>query len=315
MAERRIIALYQRTALRKVWTIQPVIERGDVMTTLTVLCNVICRELSLVKNQTVLFQLAVRFTCTEIYNSPGVRADDLVSQIKRYLKCRYEREDTKPFESLHKEFYKNLTQCSHLYGSMELKAEAFGEISPNVNKIIRGKRGIPQYWVKEYRESNGNIERMAERLYWFLQYLSVYYGNYMIRNEQITKDATDLTDYYILNDEKAEKANRTIKQYLQVVFRYKPKYCNYKVDLWTIAVVIVLSIVKQYNENGKCADSDINYAKEILRMIKKEEYEYLFQRECNKANAFMQAYFAHNGEISFQDVIRQYQQVLKVGML
>lgn len=285
------------------------------MTTLTVLSNVICRELSLVKNQTVLFQLAVRFTCTEIYNSPGVRTDNLVSQVKHYLKCRYEGEDTKLFEPLHKEIYKNLTQCSHLYGGMELKAEAFGEISPNVNKIIRGKRGIPQYWVKEYRESNGNIERMAERLYWFLQYTGVYYGNYMIRNETVAKDATGLTDYYVLNDKKTEKANRAIQQYLQVVFRYKPKYCIYKVDLWTIAVVMVLSIVKQYNENGKHADDTINYAKEILKMIKKEEYEYLFQRECNKANALMQAYFAHDREISFQDVIRQYQQALKVGML
>lgn len=282
------------------------------MTTLNILCNVICRELSLVKNQTVLFQLAVRFTCTEIYNSPGVQTDNLVRRIKCYLKCCYNQEDTRPFETLHREIYKNLTQCSHLYEDMELKAEAFGEISPNVNKIIRGKRGIPRYWVKEYRESSGNIERMAERLYWFLQYIGVYYGNYMIRNDQVTENATGLTDYYILNDEKKERANRVIKQYLCDIFRYKPEHCNYKVDLWTIAVVIVVSLVKQHNENMTYKEATVNYAEKMRRMIKKEEYEYLFQIECSKANTLMQAYFAQDGEVSFQDVIRQYQQALEI---
>lgn len=282
------------------------------MTTFTALCNVICRELSLVKNQTVLFQLAVRFTCTEIYNSPGVRTDNLVSQIRCYLKCRYDQEDTEFFEPLHKEIYQNLTQCSHLYGDMELKAEAFGEICPNINKIIRGKRGIPQYWIKEYRESDRNMERMAERLYWFMQYIGVYYGNYMIKNEQLTKNSAGLTDYYVLNDETKKQANRAIKQYLYDIFRYQSEHGNDTADLWIIAVVIVVSIVKHYDENNICTEDSIDYVEEMLRMIKREEYEHLFQRECGKANELMQAYFAQKGEISFQDVIRQYQQALRI---
>lgn len=284
------------------------------MTTLTVLCNVICRELSLVKNQAVLFQLAVRFTCTEIYNSPGVQTDSLVNQIRCYLKCRYHREDARLFESLHKEIYQNLTQSSY-HKDMKLKAEAFGEISPNINKIIRGKRGIPRYWEKEYRESNGNIGQMVERLYWFLQYIGVFYGNYMKRNERITKNAAGLVDYFILNDEKRERTNSVIKQYLYDIFGLKSEYCNYKVDLWVIAVVIVVSIVKQYKENHNDTSDAFNYIEILKKMIKKEDYEYLFRIECDKANELMEAYFAHVEEVSFQDVIQQYQQALKIGML
>lgn len=284
------------------------------MTTLTVLSNAVCRELSLLNNQTVLMQLAIRFTCENIYNCPGVRTDDLVYGIQNYLKCLYAGNETGLFDALHRNIYENLTQCTNEYVKMELKAEDFGGISPNINKIIRGKRGIPQYWIKEYQESGEKVERMAERLYWFLQYIGVYYGDYMVKNESAKENAAGLMDYYVMKEEKAKKANVVMRKYLISMFSHEWKYYDFEVDLWTVAVVIAESVAKQYKENQTDMENACDHGENILKLIKvrRSGKELSFARECNKANALMDAYFSREGNISFQDVVRQYQKALKI---
>ena len=195
------------------------------MIPLAELSKIICKDIMLVPNQAVLYQIIIKFACSGLQPDYGcIHTDTLIDQMKEYLRCCYYERDVSEFENFHQMVYSILMEypCEREEflgsGKMELlKRGRINAIRPNINKVIQGIRSFPRYWVKEYKQNREHKERMVERIFWSFQYIGVYYEGNLVKNDKITH-TEEFCNYYKISEEVVRKSTKVVQDYMYRVF-------------------------------------------------------------------------------------------------
>ena len=133
-------------------------------------------DIKIFPNQTVMYQVLIAL----VANQNNLLERQLLN-IKKYVKCVWENENTEDFDNLHVEMIRFFTQDYRDINIKELKKidnrdlHLSDSLKSTVSYIMTGKRKAMSEWREEYNRYSDNSNIFVYRIFWILQYFYTKY--------------------------------------------------------------------------------------------------------------------------------------------
>ena len=179
---------------------------------LNALCLSLCAKpgAGLFRKQAELFQLLSVFLSNNVLDGTTKTTDDILPNLHDYIQATTKLGyNENAFTDLHNTFFQNIClRTPSKKDSLPLVLDTSTIDLSNMRRYISGKQGLPHGISNELEKQRDSMESVLRRLFWLLQYYTVYYfrrdQNYKnIIPKTIVSVQTNYPEYYSFSSEYA----------------------------------------------------------------------------------------------------------------